>query len=94
MIGVAEPELEAARQGASADPKTDALLKLATQIVRTRARISPADLAAARSAGVSDAEIVETVAAIALNVFTNYLNIVVETEIDFPILHTSQLATA
>ena len=94
MIGVAEPELEAARQGASADPKTDALLKLATQIVRTRARISPADLAAARSAGVSDAEIVETVAAIALNVFTNYLNIVAETEIDFPILHTSQLATA
>ena len=38
----------------------------------------------ARDAGVSDAETIEVVAHIALNVFTNYLNSVSGTAIDFP----------
>ena len=33
---------------------------------------------------MSDGEIVETVANVALNIFTNYLNHVAETVIDFP----------
>jgi uncharacterized peroxidase-related enzyme len=94
MIGVPEAELAAAREGASGDAKTGAMLKLAVEIVRTRANISPADLAAAQDAGISNAEIVEVVGAIALNVFTNYLNVLADTDIDFPILHTAQLANA
>lgn len=45
-----------------------------------------AKLAAAREAGVSDAELLEVVANVALNVFTNYFNIVAGTEIDFPLV--------
>ena len=52
--------------------------------VATNPDRSDADLAAARSAGLDDAGIAETVANVALNIFTNYFNHVVETAIDFP----------
>jgi hypothetical protein len=35
---------------------------------------------------VSDPEVLEVVTNVALNVFTNYLNIVADTEIDFPVV--------
>ena len=38
----------------------------------------------ARDAGLSDAQITEVVAAVALNVLTNYFNNLAGTEIDFP----------
>jgi alkylhydroperoxidase family enzyme len=49
-----------------------------------RGHIDDATLAIARDAGLTDAEIVEVVAHVALNVFTNYLNTVAQTTIDFP----------
>jgi uncharacterized peroxidase-related enzyme len=94
MIGVSESQLAEARAGKSDDAKVDAMLTLAVEILRKRGRVSITELAAARSAGISDAEIVEIVAGVALNIFTNYLNIVADTEIDFPVLHTAELATA
>jgi hypothetical protein len=39
-----------------------------------------------RKAGFSDAQIVEIVANIALNIFSNYFNSVAKTEVDFPLL--------
>ena len=42
--------------------------------------------------GFSDAQIVEIVALVAENVFTNFLNKVAQTDIDFPVLHTAQAA--
>jgi uncharacterized peroxidase-related enzyme len=94
MIGVSESQLAEARAGKSDDAKVDAMLTLAVEILRQRGRVSITELAAARSAGISDAEIVEIVAGVALNIFTNYLNIVADTEIDFPVLRTAELATA
>jgi uncharacterized peroxidase-related enzyme len=94
MIGVSESQLVDARSGKSDDAKVDAMLTLALQIVRERGRIPDQELAQAKAAGVTYAEIVEIVAAVALNVFTNYLNIVADTEIDFPVLRTAELATA
>lgn len=45
----------------------------------------PADvLAAARAAGLTDAELVQTVAEVSLNTPTNYVNRLAETELDFP----------
>lgn len=38
----------------------------------------------AREAGLTDPELLEVVASVALTVYTNYLNLVAETEIDFP----------
>jgi len=39
---------------------------------------------AARRAGLSDAEIAEVIAHVALNIFTNYFNNAADVEVDFP----------
>jgi uncharacterized peroxidase-related enzyme len=84
--GVAKDELARNLAGASADPRTAAVLALARRIVATRGQVADADLAAARAAGLDDGAIVETVALVALNVLTNYLNNLAQTAIDFPMV--------
>jgi len=86
MHGVDATALSDARRAASDDPKTAALLQLAVAINSARGHISDATLVAARQAGLTDAEIVEVVGHVALNVFTNYLNNVSRTDIDFPVI--------
>jgi len=86
LSGLDPATLAAARRASSADGKTAALLKLAVAINETRGQIDDATLAAARSAGVTDSEVMEVVAHVAVNVFTNYLNNVSKTEIDFPVV--------
>jgi alkylhydroperoxidase family enzyme len=49
-----------------------------------RGELSETEFAAAREAKLTDAEIVETVANVALNILTNYLNHVAQTVVDFP----------
>ncbi len=55
----------------------------ATPKLVTTAANSPA---AARLAGITDAEVIEIVGHVALNVFANYLNNVSDTEINFPVV--------
>ncbi len=68
----------------SNDPRTQAALRFAQAVVSKRGFVSDADVAAVRAAGYSDAQIIEIIATVALNIFTNYFNHVVQTEIDFP----------
>jgi uncharacterized peroxidase-related enzyme len=75
------------RQGKSADAKADAALRFAVKIVRERGHVSGADIEAVRAAGFTESQIVEIIAVIAENIFTNLLNIVAETDIDFPAVH-------
>ncbi|MBL9018464.1 MAG: carboxymuconolactone decarboxylase family protein [Myxococcales bacterium] len=77
-------ELNANRDGASADPKADAALRFATQLVRERGHVSAADVDAVKAAGYGDAEVVEIVAHVALNTLTNYINSALDTDVDFP----------
>jgi hypothetical protein len=58
-----------ARQAKAADARKAALLDLAVAVNRSRGRVSDQSLVAARAAGIVDAEIVEVVAHVALNVF-------------------------
>lgn len=94
--GLSEKEITDARHATATIAKTDAILKLARNIVVQRGEVSDADLEQARASGLTDGEIVETVANIALNIFTNYLNHVARTVVDFPEaeLHTAQGARA
>ena len=91
-LGLTPVALEAARVGKSTEAKTAGVLKLATAINESRGRIDDATLAAARLAGLTDAEIVEVVGLVALNVFTNYLNNVAKTALDFPEVPASAAA--
>lgn len=83
-VGLNEKEIADARHVTAASDKTDAILKLARSIIVQRGEVSDADFKAARAAGLGDAEIVETVANVSLNILTNYLNHVARTVVDFP----------
>lgn len=85
-------EIARNRAGGSGDAKADAAVRFAAKIVTDRGRVSDQDLASVRAAGFSDAQMVEIVALVAENVFTNFLNSVAETEIDFPIVSAALAA--
>ncbi|MBR8640401.1 carboxymuconolactone decarboxylase family protein [Streptomyces tuirus] len=79
-------EIEAARRGTSSDPKAAAVLRLAVEIAGNRGRVGDDALADARAAGLTDEEIVEVIANVVQNLFTNYLNEVLDVEVDFPLV--------
>ena len=83
-IGLSQAEIQDAICARAADARTDAILKLARSIVVQRGELTDADLAQARVAGLSDGEIVETVANVTLNIFENYMSHVARVPIDFP----------
>ena len=82
--GLSERELEASRAGEAGDERAAALLRLADAVLDHRGDIPDDELAAARRAGLTDAEVVDVVAEVALNTFTNYLNRLARPELDFP----------
>ncbi len=82
--GASAEEMAAAQGGESTDPKTTAALRFALKVVEARGQISDADVRAVREAGFSDEEIVEILAHVALNLFTNYVNVAFAVPVDFP----------
>ncbi len=72
--------------GVATDPRVATIIGFARDVVRSRGLLEdPASsLNDLRNAGLTDAEIVETLAHVGLNLFTNYFNHVADTEIDFP----------
>jgi uncharacterized peroxidase-related enzyme len=80
------------RKGASSDPKADAAVRFAAKVAENRGRVSDGDLAAVRAGGFTDAQIVEIVAVVVENVFTNFINIVADTDIDFPVVRAVEVA--
>ena len=85
-------EIALNRTGHSADAKADAALVFARRVLDARGRVSDADLAEVRLAGFSEPQVIEIVATVALNVLTNYINNVAETDIDFPVVLAAQAA--
>jgi uncharacterized peroxidase-related enzyme len=82
--GATGDEMAAAQAGRSDDPKTAAALAFATRVVRQRAQIEVADVDALRQAGFTDEQVMEIMAHIALNLFTNYVNVAFAVPVDFP----------
>jgi uncharacterized peroxidase-related enzyme len=82
--GLTDKDILDARQTNATSDKTAAVLKLALSILVQRGEISDTALKTARQAGLTDGEIVETTAHVALNIFTNYINHVARTVVDFP----------
>ena len=84
-----DAELEANRAGRSSDPRAAAALTFAARVAHERGHVSGADLQAVKSAGYSEAEVVEIVLHVALNTLTNYVIEVAQTEVDFPVVSAS-----
>lgn len=84
--GVSRDEMRAAQAGESTDPRTVAILAFALKLVDARGQVSADDVQALRDQGVSDEEIVEVVGQVALNIFTNYINVALDVPVDFPVI--------
>lgn len=85
-VGLTQEEIHNARNTASEDTFTDAILKLAVSIVNKRGKLTDEDVIHARRAGINDSVLVEVVGLVALNSLTNYTNLVAQTKIDFPVV--------
>lgn len=82
--GLDSQEMLANRLGRSADAKAEAALSFANALVDQTGHVSQAEFDAVRAAGHSDAEIVEIITHVTMNIFTNILGKATQIEIDFP----------
>jgi len=90
--GASAAEMAEAQAGRSADPKAEAALAFALKVVENRAAVTAADVQALRAAGFDDGAIVEILAHVALNLFTNYVNVAFDVPVDFPAVKLSRAA--
>ncbi len=90
--GVGTVQMGEAQAGRSTDPKTAAALRFALALVEHRGEVADADIAALRAVGYDDEAIVELVAHVALNLFTNYVNVALGTPLDFPAIKLRRAA--
>lgn len=87
-----ESEIAANRNGTSSDSKADAAVGFALKVAQLRGHVDDEDVRAVRAAGYTDGEIVEIVQHVALNTWTNYINSVARTDIDFPVVTARRVA--
>ena len=92
--GVGAEELARNLLGRSADDKVQAALSFARKVVARRGWVEDDDVQSLRDAGYDDGEVVEIVTHIGVNLFTNYFNHIVGTEIDFPVIRATPAAQA
>jgi AhpD family alkylhydroperoxidase len=88
--GLTEQDIADAIRATARIGKSDAILKLARSIVVQRGEVRDSDLEGARVFGLTDGEIVETVANVVLNILANYVNHVARTSVDFPEVRPGQ----
>lgn len=88
--GASAAEMAAAQHGESSDAKTAAALRFALKVVNDRAQVNDADVKALREVGFSDEQIVEILSHVALNLFTNYVNVAFAVPVDFPAVRLSR----
>lgn len=82
--GVSDEEAARNLGGDASDPKVAAILKFVRLVVANRGFVQDNDVQDLRFAGVNEAELVEIIANIGANIFTNYFNHIAQTDIDFP----------
>jgi alkylhydroperoxidase family enzyme len=87
-----DAEIAANRAGASHDLKADAAVRFAVKVVRERGHVNEDDLQAVKAADYDDAQVIEIVLHVALNTWTNYINEVAKTDIDFPVVSARKVA--
>lgn len=90
QVGVSAEELGNNLNAKSEDARIQAVLTFVKRVVTSRGNVTDTDLAEVRAAGLSDGEVVEIIANIAINIFTNYFNLVARTEVDFPVVDVGQ----
>lgn len=92
--GIDDAELGRNLRSRSRDGRTQIALSFVRRVVEQRGQVGDGDVEALRAAGFGDGEIVEIVAHVGVNLFTNTFNHIAGTEIDFPVVETAAVAHA
>lgn len=92
LANLDEAEIALNRSGGSNDPRANAAVAFAAKVAAERGRVTDADITAVKLAGFTEAQIIEIVGLVAVNVYTNFINNVAETDIDFPIIRAAHAA--
>ncbi len=82
--GLDDAEIEANRAGTSHDAKAAAAVKFARALVEHKGDVTNAELGDVRTAGYTDADIVEIITHVGMNILTNILGKASRVDIDFP----------
>ncbi len=84
QAGLSDAEISANRSGSSQDAKAAAAVRFARALVEHMGDVTTAEIAAVRDAGYTDADLVEIISHVGMNVLTNILGKASRVEIDFP----------
>lgn len=82
--GLSNEEIAANRAGTSQDEKAAVAVQFARSLVENMGEVTTAEITEIRNAGYSDAEIVEIITHVGMNVLTNIIGKASRVEIDFP----------
>ena len=82
--GLSEDQTVEARRGEMADTKLNALATFTKTLVDKNGFADEGDIQAFKDAGYTDEHVVETIANVGLNFYTNYFNHVNGTDVDLP----------
>lgn len=83
-LKIPDAELAAAREGKSVNHKFQVALTFARAVVEELGQVTDADMAAVKAGGWDDAAVLEIVATVSANIFSNYFNHAAATQVDFP----------
>jgi len=90
--GLTGDEIAANRQGTSHDAKASAAVAFARALVENTGEVTNAELDAVRKVGYGDAEVVEIIVHVGMNLLTNILNKAARVDIDFPKVELNKAA--
>jgi len=90
--GLTGAEMDANRAGSSQDERAAAAVVFARALVAHMGDVTTAELMAVRAAGYDDAEIVEIITHVGMNILTNLLGKASQVDIDFPRVDLRQAA--
>ncbi|MGH1484787.1 MAG: carboxymuconolactone decarboxylase family protein [Cellvibrionaceae bacterium] len=88
MAGLSDDDIKQSLIAQANDAKTAAVLAFAKTLTENRGNVSDDDIHSLKEHGYCQGFIVEVIANVALNIFTNYLNHAAQTDIDFPVVST------
>lgn len=92
MAGLEQSDMQQVIAGGDLSGQDGALVTLTRKIVSERGVLSDHDIEQFCGEGFDHGHLVELIALVALNLFTNYFNHIAATEIDFPVVPTRSAA--
>ncbi len=85
QAGISEDEIERFQRFESENEQRAAALRFAREVVETRGHPSDEAFNGVREAGYTDEQIIEIIATVVEATFTNYMNDILQTEVDLPV---------